>query len=186
MPAHGKLGDVNGSDLVRTWRTFLERYHMATCALERALNDEHQLGMSEFEVLDRLAEWETAEACPGAGRRVQDLATSLHLSQSALSRVVARLEHNGLVMRGMCPNDRRGIYVHLTDIGRSKHAQALPTQRTVLAAHFTPGSLPAAAVTSSSPTRTRAVTRATQRRLPSPPPSPGRDRAGAKARGRAR
>lgn len=122
--------------MVRTWRSFLERYHATTCALERALNDEHQIGMSEFEVLDRLAEWETAAGCVDAGRRIQDLAASLHLSQSALSRVVARLEGEGLVQRGMCPNDRRGIYVHLTEAGRSRYAQALPTQRSVLAAEF--------------------------------------------------
>ena len=136
MTEHGKLADVSDSDLVRTWRNFLERYHSTTCALERVLNDEHQLGMSEFEVLDRLAEWETAAACVGAGKRIQELATSLHLSQSALSRVIARLEREGLVMRGMCPDDRRGIYVHLTDAGRNRYAKALPTQRTVLAAEF--------------------------------------------------
>ena len=127
---------MSNTDLVRSWRGFLERYHSTTCALERALNDEHQLGMSEFEVLDRLAEWESASSCAGAGKRVQELATSLHLSQSALSRVIARLERDGLVMRGMCPNDRRGIYVHLTEAGRGKYARALPTQRTVLARQF--------------------------------------------------
>jgi DNA-binding MarR family transcriptional regulator len=133
---HGKLADVSNGDLVHSWRHFLERYHSTTCALERALNEEHQLGMSEFEVLERLAEWETAETCEGAAKRVQELATSLHLSQSALSRVIARLERDGLVMRGMCPNDRRGIYVCLTEEGRSRHARALPTQRSVLAAEF--------------------------------------------------
>ena len=139
---HGKLADVSNTDLVRSWRGFLERYHSTTCALERALNDEHQLGMSEFEVLDRLAEWETAAARDGEGKRVQDLAASLHLSQSALSRVVARLERDGLVTRGMCSNDRRGIYVHLTELGRSKHARALPTQRMVLAAEFASAAAP--------------------------------------------
>jgi len=136
MPPRARVVEVSNTDLVRNWRGFLERYHATTCALERALNDEHQLGMSEFEVLDRLAEWESASACAGAGKRVQELATNLHLSQSALSRVIARLERDGLVMRGMCPNDRRGIYVHLTEAGRGKYARALPTQRTVLARQF--------------------------------------------------
>jgi DNA-binding MarR family transcriptional regulator len=173
MPVHGKLANVSDPDLVRTWRAFLERYHTATCALERVLKQEHQLGMSEFEVLDRLAEWEKAESCQGAGRRAQDLATSLHLSQSALSRVIARLEDDGLVTRGMCPNDRRGIYVHLTDDGRSKHAQALPTQRQVLAAQLPVE--PASSVLASSPARVPpqarvqvpVARRATGRRSPS-------------------
>jgi DNA-binding MarR family transcriptional regulator len=126
---------VTDTDLVRAWRSLLERYHSAACDLERALNEEHRLGISEFEVLDHLAESESG-TCETSARRVQELADGLHLSQSALSRVIARLERDGLVMRGMCPDDRRGIYVHLTEAGRSKYNGALPTQRAVLAAHF--------------------------------------------------
>ena len=117
-------------ELVRGWRRLLERYHSISSALERALNQEHQLGVSEFEILDCLVEIprSTKPAC-----RVQDLAASVHLSQSALSRAIARLERDGLVTRAMCPEDRRGIYVHLTDAGRERHARARPTQRAVLA-----------------------------------------------------
>ena len=39
---------------------------------------------------------------------MQDLAPLVHLSQSALSRTVGRLEKDGLVNRTMCPEDRRG------------------------------------------------------------------------------
>ena len=46
---------------------------------------------------------------------MQELGTSVQLSQSALSRVVARLEADGLVTRAMCADDRRGIYVELTE-----------------------------------------------------------------------
>ena len=72
---------------------------------------QHGLGMSEFEVLERLA-------CEcGERPRMQDLAAAAHLSQSALSRTVGRLEKDGLVMRAMCPEDRRGIAVCLTTEG---------------------------------------------------------------------
>jgi DNA-binding MarR family transcriptional regulator len=79
-------------------------------------------------VLERLAE------NPGHQFRVQELAESVHLSQSALSRMIGRLEQHGLVRRSLCDNDRRGIYVCLTEEGRRRHAEALPTQRAVLAA----------------------------------------------------
>ena len=83
--------------------------HAAICAaLERELGDRHGLGVSDFEVLDRLAE------CPDAQCRSQDLAESVHLSQSALSRLVDRLVKNALVERCACDDDRRGIYVVLT------------------------------------------------------------------------
>ncbi len=117
---------------MRAWRGLLERYHETSCALERALNQEHQLGVSEFEVLDWLIETRSGDVdC-----RVQELAAGVHLSQSALSRVIARLERDGLVDRAMCAEDRRGIYVNLTDAGRERHARARPTQRAVLAAHL--------------------------------------------------
>ena len=67
--------------------------------------------MSEFEVLERLA-------CDcGERPRMQELAAAVHLSQSALSRTVGRLEKDGLVHRAMCPEDRRGIAVCLTRRG---------------------------------------------------------------------
>ena len=50
------------------------------------------------------------------------------------SRMIGRLEQHGLVGRSLCDDDRRGIYVCLTDAGRRRHAEALPTQRAVLAA----------------------------------------------------
>ena len=129
VPVHGKLGFVQTeSSLVEAWRDLLGRHAATWCALERELGERHGLGVSEFEVLDRLVE---------GGKelnRVQQLAEAAHLSQSALSRVVARLERDGLVTRSMCDVDRRGVYVCLTEEGRSRHAAAQPTQRAVLAA----------------------------------------------------
>jgi DNA-binding MarR family transcriptional regulator len=114
-------------DLSGEWRDLLDRHARVTCALEHALESGHGLGVSEFEVLDRLA----AEECEG--RRIQEIAQEIHLSQSALSRVVARLEADGLVERAMCKEDRRGVYARLTDAGRERHAAARPTHRAVLA-----------------------------------------------------
>jgi len=72
-------------DLTAEWRSLLTRHARTVTALDEAL-DAYGLGMSEFEVLDRLA-------CDCAERpRMQDLAPLLHLSQSALSRLVGRLE----------------------------------------------------------------------------------------------
>jgi DNA-binding MarR family transcriptional regulator len=113
--------------LVDTWRDLLDRYARSVGALERRLEDEHGLGVSEYEVLERLSE------CRHSKSRMQDLATAVHLSQSALSRVVGRLEADGLVDRCLCENDRRGIYAALTDAGRARYKAAKPTHRKVLA-----------------------------------------------------
>jgi DNA-binding MarR family transcriptional regulator len=108
------------------WHTLLEQHARVTGALERALV-EHGLGVSEFEVLDELARQPHSEC------RMQALSDVVHLSQSALSRVVGRLEDHGLVTRFMCREDRRGIFAHLTDEGRQRYEAALPTHRDVLA-----------------------------------------------------
>ena len=108
------------------WRDLLERKHRAYALLEKALRP-HDLGVTEFEILDRLA------TGPPEERRMQDLGDGLHLSQSALSRAVARLEQDGLAERGLCKEDRRGIYVCLTDAGRERWEAARPAHRAALA-----------------------------------------------------
>ncbi|MFC5633320.1 MarR family winged helix-turn-helix transcriptional regulator [Streptomyces bullii] len=116
--------------LVAQWRDILALHARTQCELDRALSG-HGLCASDFEVLDVLAE------SPGRDRpsayRVQEIAERVHLSQSALSRLIARLEKDGLVERGMCPEDRRGVRVGLTAKGRALHGDVLPVQRAVLA-----------------------------------------------------
>src|SRR5215468_2861593 len=81
-PAGGAPG------IVSAWRALAARHAAVSAALERELGDRHGLGVSEFEVLERLAE--NAEH----KFRVQELAEAVHLSQSALSRLIGRLEQD--------------------------------------------------------------------------------------------
>ncbi|MDX3056638.1 MarR family transcriptional regulator [Streptomyces sp. NE06-03E] len=115
--------------LVGEWRAMLALHARTLGELDRALGP-HGLGASDFEVLDVLTEaaGERGEGC----LRVQEIASRVHLSQSALSRLVARLERDGLVRRVMCDEDRRGVRVELTDTGRARHTEARPLQRAVL------------------------------------------------------
>ncbi|WP_432117445.1 MarR family winged helix-turn-helix transcriptional regulator [Streptomyces sp. bgisy032] len=117
--------------LVEQWRDILALHARTQCALDRALHG-HGLCASDFEVLDVLAGCRTA-ARGGSSYRVQEVSERVHLSQSALSRLIARLEKEGLVERCMCPEDRRGVRVVLTPKGRARHAEVLPVQRAVLA-----------------------------------------------------
>ncbi len=121
--------------LVADWRDLLARHAATACALDRELGEHHGLGMSEFEVLERLAEDQDATA--DHLLRVQELAATVHLSQSALSRLIGRLEKAGLVSRAMCELDRRGIYVTLTEDGRTRYEEARPLHRAVLARTLT-------------------------------------------------
>ncbi|QKW05216.1 MarR family transcriptional regulator [Streptomyces sp. NA04227] len=116
--------------LVDRWRGILAVHARTMCHLDRELH-QHGLGASDFEVLDVLA-GETSEGGTGVFR-VQEIAERVHLSQSALSRLVGRLEKDGLVERTMCPEDRRGVRVQLTGKGHALYVKVLPLQRAVLA-----------------------------------------------------
>lgn len=86
--------------------------------------------VSEFEALDQLVGADRAK------RRMSDLAGDMYLSQSALSPTVARLENAGFVTRVMCSNDRRGIFVSLTDRGRAVHHKVRRTRHATLSEHL--------------------------------------------------
>jgi len=120
------LSTVKDTKLVGEWHEILDRHARVSCALTQALEHQHALGMSEFEVLERLAS--EGESCV----RLQEIAEHVHLSQSALSRVVDRLEKHGLLKRGVCDNDRRAIFAELTKAGRERYEAARPTHREVL------------------------------------------------------
>ena len=122
MPADAAQRD----QLLDRWNELETEHARVREALEQRLQREHRLSLTEYEVLRRLTE------APEGHRRIQELAEEIHLSQSALSRAVARLEADGLVKRSMCSDDRRAIYVCLTGDGAMRHREALPTHRDVL------------------------------------------------------
>ncbi|MEV2213541.1 MarR family transcriptional regulator [Streptomyces sp. NPDC050997] len=115
--------------LAEQWREILALHARTQCELDRALH-QHGLCGSDFEVLDVLSEGRSADG--GCAFRVQEISERVHLSQSALSRLIARLEKDGLVERAMCAEDRRGVRVALTEKGRALHGDVLPVQRAVL------------------------------------------------------
>jgi DNA-binding MarR family transcriptional regulator len=113
--------------LLGQWGELEAAHARVSDALEHALQREHRLSLSEYEVLRRLAD------SPEGHRRIQELAEEIHLSQSALSRLVQRLQDAGYVSRTVCDHDRRGVFACVTAAGRKAQAQAHPTQVAVLA-----------------------------------------------------
>src|SRR6266496_2784648 len=122
-----KATTIERDELLDRWGELEARHARVREAMEHALQREHRLSLSEYEVLRRLAE------DPKGHRRIQELAEEIHLSQSALSRLVQRLEDDGYVCRNVCDHDRRGVYACITDAGRQARSEAYPTQVSVLA-----------------------------------------------------
>lgn len=116
-------------ELAREWHQLLRDYHHTTCALDRELETAHGISGSDFEILEQL--YESGAEC---SLRMHDLAQNVHLSQSALSRLVTRLENDGLLQRTMCENDRRSVFTSITPAGQAVYQQAKATQRAVLRA----------------------------------------------------
>ena len=82
--------------------------------------DEHRLSGVEFEVLMRLAR------SPQKRLRMTDLAGQTSLSTSGCTRVVDRMDRDGLVRREACATDRRSSYAVITDAGQARLDEVLP------------------------------------------------------------
>ena len=68
--------------------------------------------------------------------RMCDLAEQAQLSRSGLTRLVDRLERDGLLERCSCEHDARGSYACLTELGRERLAEARGTHLAVVSEHF--------------------------------------------------
>jgi DNA-binding MarR family transcriptional regulator len=94
------------------WRGFLRTHARLLRHLDRQLIEEQGLPTSSYEVLLRLAE------APRGTMRMKDIADSLLLSRSGLSRVVDELERKRYVARQACQSDARGTEAVITRSGR--------------------------------------------------------------------
>ncbi len=125
-----------GSDEVRAWRGLLRTYAQLTKALDAELEAAHGLPLTSYEVLMHIADSE------GERMRMHDLASSILLSRSGLTRLVDRLERDGLLSRQSCSSDARGSFACLTPRGRAKLDAARATHlagvRAMFLGHFTP------------------------------------------------
>ena len=122
------------SDVCVKWSETLRTYHNASCELESELQSQHELGLSEFEVLQALSVHARDDV--HAQVKMKELEADMYLSQSALSRTVSRLEKAGLVERGECDFDRRASFLRLTEQGRERWSAASPTHEAVLRKHL--------------------------------------------------
>ncbi|MEV4753919.1 MarR family transcriptional regulator [Micromonospora sp. NPDC049559] len=106
--------------------TFIGLMNRLTAQLET-----HGLSGIAFEVLLRLAR------SPGNRLRMSDLAAQTSLSTSGATRVVDRMERDGLVTRTPCPTDRRSSYAVVSEAGMALLHEALPGHLELVERWFT-------------------------------------------------
>ncbi len=124
---------------LRAWRGMLRAHAALAKALDAQLEEAHGLPLSSYEVLMYLADAEDERM------RMCDLASSILLSRSGLTRLVDRLQREGLLERVACSHDARGAFAKLTPAGREKLGAARETHldgvRAMFLGLFTPEEL---------------------------------------------
>jgi DNA-binding MarR family transcriptional regulator len=103
------------------WRGLLRVHSALVKALDAELLGGHDLPLTSYEVLINL------QAAPGKRRRMAELADGVLLSRSGMTRLVDRLEKEGLLVRDACVSDGRGTFAVLTDKGEALLAEARRT-----------------------------------------------------------
>jgi DNA-binding MarR family transcriptional regulator len=116
---------------MRAWRGFLVAHSCATRRLEDELMEVHDLPLAWYDVLVQLAE------APDRRLRMSDLAGAVLLSRSGVTRLVDRLEREGLVARIKCRDDARGTFTVLTEAGLNRLRDASGTHLDGVRRHVT-------------------------------------------------
>ncbi len=129
---------LHTSPALRAWGQLL-RGHAAATRLLSAELQEHDLTINDYEALLLLSQAED-----GRLKRVE-LARSLVLTPSGVTRLLEGLEQAGLVERVSCPTDLRVAYAQLTDAGAEKLKVAscghVGSIRTLLEDHLSEGEI---------------------------------------------
>jgi DNA-binding MarR family transcriptional regulator len=115
---------------LRAWRGLLRTHAMLVKRLDAELEAAHALALTSYEVLLHLVNAE------GRRMRMCEVAESVLLSRSGLTRLIDRLERDDLVERVSCPDDARGAYARLTDAGEARFREAQATHLAGVRAHF--------------------------------------------------
>jgi DNA-binding MarR family transcriptional regulator len=122
-------GSLSAAELA-AWRGMLETHSVMISRLDAELERDHGLPLTSYEVLMYLGDSEHGKL------RMGELADKLLLSRSGITRLVDRLQREGLVARERCEDDGRGYNAVLTDDGRAKLAAARPAHLDGVRRHF--------------------------------------------------
>lgn len=129
VPTPGTARRLSRAELA-AWRAFLRAHAGLSRVLETELLAAHHLSLASYDVLVQLAE------APDRRLRMTELAEAVLLSRSGVTRLVDRLEKEGLVLRARADSDGRGVMAVLTQQGFDRLRGASGTHLTGVARHF--------------------------------------------------
>jgi DNA-binding MarR family transcriptional regulator len=112
--------DATKKEEAELWTALMQGQARLADAVSDRLEAEAGIPLAWHEVLARLAE------APEGSLRMQELADSVWISKSGLTRLCDRIEEAGYLSRASCPTDRRGTFAVITEAGRAKVREAAP------------------------------------------------------------
>lgn len=102
------------------WKLFMRAHKAVMSKLAERMEEVHGIPLTWFDVLGQLG-------LAGGRLRMTELANSVFLSTSGLTRLLDRMERDGLLVREPCKHDRRGYWATLTPKGRRMAKRTLPS-----------------------------------------------------------
>jgi DNA-binding MarR family transcriptional regulator len=114
---------------IAAWQSFLMAHATVIRSLEQEMEAEQGLPLVWYDVLVQLDH-------KGGQLRLSELADSVLLSRSNITRLVDRMTNAGLVKREPYPEDRRGMYAVITPEGRETLRHAWPGHWRGIVEHF--------------------------------------------------
>jgi DNA-binding MarR family transcriptional regulator len=125
---------VLSTQAISAWVAFLRGHASLTRSLNAQLVADHGLTINDYEVLLRLSH------APERKLKRVELAQSVLLTPSGITRLLDGLEAAGWVEKASCASDARVTYAVLTDAGHEKLQVAADSHLTdvdrLFAAHF--------------------------------------------------
>lgn len=101
------------TSLIERWIESTRMQRSTAEVLENKLLESSKLTLNEYYVLYFLNKAKNKKM------RLNDLQIEIGLSQSAMSRMISRMEDKncGVIERHICSDDKRGVYISLTQSG---------------------------------------------------------------------
>ncbi|NWK84610.1 winged helix DNA-binding protein [Staphylococcus sp. GSSP0090] len=113
---------------VDNWVQLTKYVNYIDTMIEKKLKQEYNLSLKEFYVLYEI------HKAKGKKYKINDLIKIVDLSQSAMSRLIVRIEQptRALVVRQECLEDQRAMYIYLTEAGQRITEKALNTYESLI------------------------------------------------------
>jgi DNA-binding MarR family transcriptional regulator len=112
------MAETAVNQALQVWEGISRAHCSMASALEKDMLPATGISLGWYEVLAQL------DQAPDSRMRFQDLARVVGITDSGASRRLKLMIKAGLIDRFLCPSDRRGVYAHLTDRGRTTYAKA--------------------------------------------------------------